>query len=66
MISGFFTGPILPVIGTKTPNAITVMYMMKITDGSVLSMYTVNHMRAAKQMHNYNHNFQLYLKNNII
>jgi hypothetical protein len=52
MISGFFTGPILPVIGTKTPNAITVWYMMKITDGSVLSMYTVNHMRAAKQMHN--------------
>jgi hypothetical protein len=24
MISGFLTGPILPVIGIKTPNAITV------------------------------------------
>jgi hypothetical protein len=42
MISGFLTGPILPVMGIKRPNAITVWYKTKITGGSVLDMYTTN------------------------
>lgn len=51
MKSGFLTGPILPVMGIKKPNPITVWYKKKITDGSVLEMYTVNHIYTETDNH---------------
>lgn len=51
MRSGFISGPILPVMGIKKPNARTVPYRTKTTDGSVLATYTVNHIRTATENH---------------
>jgi hypothetical protein len=51
MRSGFLTGPILPVMGIKRPNAITVEYKTKVTGGSVLEMYTVNHICTETENH---------------
>lgn len=38
-------------MGIKRPNAITVLYRTKITDGNVLATYTVNHIRTATENH---------------
>lgn len=51
MSSGFLSDPIRPVMGIKRPNAITVLYRTKTTDGSVLATYTVNHIRTATENH---------------
>jgi len=51
MSSGFLSDPIRPVMGIKRPNAITVPYRTKTTDGSVLATYTVNDIRTATENH---------------